>query len=405
LKYFITLLLCTYWLSASAETIRGLVHNGTSRKPTAGDEVILKRIGNGMEDAGKTRTNRKGEFSFTVPNGLQGPFVVWVKHQEVIYTQIVGPGRGPIAVQIFDGSLTVNDIRLAEYVMVLQTSSGGDQLKVDELYTLDNRSSPPLTKNGEQTFDVFLADNVRLPDASAQTSGSMPLKTVLVADRAEKNRYHFNYPVRPGQTQFHLAYSIPYSGKLAIAPKLSLPAAHMFVVTPASIHFAAQDASTYAPTNNPRMKGASIYQAENIGSERTLGFQVEGTGALSMEQPGVETTAQVQADSNVPGGGLGVPNERPDPLHDSQWMFLCLLALFLGAGSIFIYMSKRRPKAHLSPRRGGTDSHAVLIETLKEELFKLESDRLQRTISSGEYDDQKAALDKVLQRSALRQKI
>jgi hypothetical protein len=402
LKQFITLLLCAYSLSVSADTIRGVVRNGTTRKPSAGNEVILKRISNGMEDAGKTRTNLKGEFSFTVHNGQQSPFVIWVKHQEVTYTQIVMPDRRSVVVKIFDGSLTVDNIGLSEYVMVLQTLSGGDQLKVDELYTLDNQSAPSLTKNGQRTFDIFLPDNVRLLDASAQTPGSMPLKTVPVPDRAEKNKYYFSYPVRPGQTQFHITYSVAYSGKLAITPKLSLPAAHMFVVMPASFHFVPQDASTYAPTSSPQMNGASIYAANDASPQRDLGFQIEGFGAISQKQPGVETTVQSQSESNRPGGGLGVPNERPDPLHNSQWMFLCLLALFLGVGSIFVYTSKRRLKIDSSSRRANTNSETVLLEAVKEELFKLESDRLQQAISPGEYDDQKAALVRILQRSALR---
>jgi len=102
LKQFITLLLCAYSLSVSADTIRGVVFNGTSRKASAGDEVILKRIGNGMEDAGKTKTNLKGGFSFTVADGQQQrPFVVWVKHQEITYSQMVIAGKRPAEVQVF----------------------------------------------------------------------------------------------------------------------------------------------------------------------------------------------------------------------------------------------------------------------------------------------------------------
>ena len=54
-------------LAARAEALRGRVTNGTTNKPSSGDEVLLKRMGNGMEDAGRTTTNAKGEFSFEVP--------------------------------------------------------------------------------------------------------------------------------------------------------------------------------------------------------------------------------------------------------------------------------------------------------------------------------------------------
>lgn len=405
MKQFITLLLCAYSLSVSADTIRGIVFNGTSRKASAGDEVILKRIGNGMEDAGKTKTNLKGGFSFTVADGQQQrPFVVWVKHQEITYSQMVIAGKRPAEVQVFDGSTSVANIRLAEHVMVLQTLSAGDQLKIDELYTLDNQSSPPLTRKGQRTFDIILPDDARLQDASAQTTGSIPLKVPVVADKADKNKYYFSYPVRPGQTQFHLTYTIPYGGKLTIMPKFSMPAAQMLIAMPNTIHFSAEDASSYAPAGNPQMNGVSIYLANNkVGSQRNFGFQIEGSGAMPREQAGGATTAQAQSETSLPGGGLGVPNEQPDPLHNSQWMFLCMMTLFLVAGGVFVYSSKRPLKMKASPQSGGTNSNSILLEAMKEEIFQLESDRLQQKISPREYDDQKAALDKTLQRAVQRQ--
>jgi hypothetical protein len=51
----ITLLLFLCSVTAVAETLRGVVQNSTINKPSAGDEVTLKKIGNGMEDVGKPR--------------------------------------------------------------------------------------------------------------------------------------------------------------------------------------------------------------------------------------------------------------------------------------------------------------------------------------------------------------
>ena len=59
------LLICS--LAAAADTLKGVVQNSTTNKPSAGDEVTLKKIGKGMEDVAKTKTNAKGEFSFNVP--------------------------------------------------------------------------------------------------------------------------------------------------------------------------------------------------------------------------------------------------------------------------------------------------------------------------------------------------
>ena len=58
----VLILACT--LAAAADPIKGVVRNSTTNKPAAGDEVTLKKIGNGMEDVAKTKTNAKGEFTF-----------------------------------------------------------------------------------------------------------------------------------------------------------------------------------------------------------------------------------------------------------------------------------------------------------------------------------------------------
>ena len=66
------LLICS--LAAAADTLKGVVQNSTTNKPSAGDEVTLKKIGNGMEDVAKTKTNARGEFTFNVPAGAAALF-------------------------------------------------------------------------------------------------------------------------------------------------------------------------------------------------------------------------------------------------------------------------------------------------------------------------------------------
>ena len=393
-------------LAASAETIRGVVQNGTTKKPSAGDEVTVKKIapGVGMQDVGKTKTNAKGEFSFNAPASQQ-PYVLWVQHQQVTYPKVAMAGGGPVAVQVFDASPAVNDITLQEHMIVMQTSPGGDSLKVEALYTLDNESSPPVTKNGQHTFDLYLPENVKVEEATAQTAGSMALKTPVVP-AGEKDKYFFGYPLRPGKTQFHVTYSVPYSGKLDFDPKLTLPTQNMLVVTPASISFTPADKSLYAQKTDPQIpKTVSLFAASNVDSKSKLAFEIQGTGELPREQAGgPDGGGQAQA-SNRPGGGLGVPNEQPDPLKSGQWLFLGVLTVFLSAGAVYVYTSKPQPAMapSKSAKGGKTRSGSALLEAMKEELFQLESDRLEGRISQPEYESAKTALDKTLQRAVKRQ--
>src|ERR1041384_1575798 len=101
-------------MAAAAGTLKGVVQNSTTNKPSAGDEVTLKKIGNGMEDVAKTKTNAKGEFSFNVP-AAQQPYIVWVEHQGVTYTQAALPGGVPVAIRVFDASANLKEITILDH--------------------------------------------------------------------------------------------------------------------------------------------------------------------------------------------------------------------------------------------------------------------------------------------------
>ena len=123
----IALLLFLCSVAAAADALKGVIQNSTTNKPSVGDEVTLKRIGNGMEDVGKVKTNARGEFSFNVPPSQQ-PYVVWVQHQGVTYTQAAQAGGPPVALRVFDASPNIKEISIAEHIIALQTAEGGATL-------------------------------------------------------------------------------------------------------------------------------------------------------------------------------------------------------------------------------------------------------------------------------------
>jgi hypothetical protein len=394
-------------LSANADTIRGVVRNGTTNKPSAGDEVVLKRVGNGMEDVGTTKTNAKGEFTFNAPATQGRPYLLWVKHQEVTYTRVAQAGGGPVAVQVFDSSATVKDISLPEHMLVMQTTAAGDQLKVDELFTVDNRSTPPMTKNGQHTLDVFLPEGAKVEETSAQPAGNMALKTPVVPDKSAPNAFFFGFPIRPGQTQFRVSYSLPYSGKIQLNPKTSLPAGNFLVVAPDSMHFAASDGSVYTPTKDPQIKDVTLYLVKSPQPSQQLGFTVAGTGIIpqqSNDQPPANAGSAPRGEG--PGGGMAPPNDRPDPLQNGQWLFLGVLVIFLAAGAVYVYTANiNEPQAKAASRRKSKGRSGVLLDAMKEEVFQLEADRIQGKINDKDYESAKAALDKTLQRAMQRQTV
>lgn len=396
---FTLLLVCS--LAAAADTLKGIVQNSTTNKPSAGDEVTLKKIGNGMEDVAKTKTNARGEFTFNVPPAQQ-PYLVWVQHQGVTYTQAGLPGGVPVAVRVFDAATSIKEISILDHAIAIQTSEDGTTLSGEEFYTVGNQSSPPRTLTGKQTLEFYLPDGASISESSVQT-GKTQLKAAVIP-AGEKNKYAFVFPIRPGQTQFHILYTLPYSGKLELDPRSDLPTGTLMVAAPDSIKFAASDSAIYEAKSNPQFKSVNFFIAKNVTPKQKVAFAISGKGAMPREpeQAAAPRNGGAPGEPAGPGGGLGVPNERPDPLHSGQWLFLGVLSLFLAAGGVFVYTSNQNVAATAGlaiPQ----DRSALLMEAMKEEVFQLESDRLQGKINPQEYQTAKAALDKTLQRAVQRQ--
>jgi hypothetical protein len=399
----ITVLLFVCSIAAAADTLKGVVQNSTTNKPSAGDEVTLKKIGNGMEDVAKTKTNAKGEFSFNVPAARQ-PYIVWVQHQGVTYTQAGLPGGAPVAVRVFDSATNVKEISIADHAIALQTSQDGATLSGEEFYTVNNQSIPPRTLAGTHTFELYLPEGASITETSVQT-GSVQLKAALVP-AGEKNKYAFVFPVRPGHTQFHVIYTVPYSGKLQFNPRSDMATDTLMVAAPDSIKFSPSDSAVYQATTNPQFKNVNFFIAKSVTTQQKVAFEISGKGEMPREQEQAAAPAQgapARGEPAGPGGGLGVPNERPVPLQSGQWLFLGVLSLFLAAGAIFVYTSNQAVGAAPSAPAKPQDRSSMLMEAMKEEVFQLESDRLQGKIDQQDYQTAKAALDKTLQRAVQRQ--
>ena len=105
---------------ASAQTLSGTLKNGTTGKPAAGDDVILIKLGQGMEEAARTKADASGHFSFKVADA--GPHLIRAVHQGVTYHTMAPPGTNSVEVQVFDVSKKLNDISVTADVMRFQAA-------------------------------------------------------------------------------------------------------------------------------------------------------------------------------------------------------------------------------------------------------------------------------------------
>ena len=77
---------------AWADSITGVVTNKTTDKPSAGDDVVLIRLAQGMQESTRTKTDAKGRFTLEVPNGDNGVHLVRVTHDKANYFRPAPPG-------------------------------------------------------------------------------------------------------------------------------------------------------------------------------------------------------------------------------------------------------------------------------------------------------------------------
>jgi hypothetical protein len=182
---------------------------------------------------------------------------------------------------------------------------------------------------------------------------------------------------------------------------------------PKSMTFTGGASTSYSPVTEETT--AQTYVARNVAPTQALAFTVSGSGQLPRDtetaatagdagQPGSGGQSAAAADTR-PGGGLGNPIDptgNDDPWAKYKWWVLGGLGLAMAAGAgIMLKGTPAKPAyAGAAPvAAGGTNAS---LAALKEELFAIETEKLQGRLTDAEYKEQKSALEVVLRRALQR---
>ena len=397
----------TFTLLASAGAfagqITGTVTNATTNKPSSGDEVVLLSLANGMDEVAKTKTDSQGRYALNVPDeGAQ--HLVRVARQSVHYFKSAPPGTTTADISVYDAATQVEGLVTDARVFHLQASGGS--MDVQELYILNNQSQPPRTKIGNQTFAVTLPDGAEMGQASLTGPSGMPL-TVAAVPSGAKNRYAYDFPIRPGQTRFEVIYKVPYSGTHEFSLKPEAPLSELGVLLPKSMKFTGLSGGFAQDVDEA---GLAVFFAKNVPANQEVKFLVSGEGLISNDVPGANA-GQPSAES----GGTTIPN--PSGGTSGAWWFLGgAIVLLIGGGAFILWRKREAGKAASNPKvakavskaRAQTQSQAVkpqqgdMLDVLKDELFQLETDLVNGKISQEEYEKSKAGLDTLFRRQMKR---
>ena len=414
---------------STATNLKGTVKNGTTGKPAAGDDVVLLDMSQGMQEAARTKSDAQGRFSFNYEE-TGGPHMVRALHQGVNYFPkggIIPPGTSTAEVTVYDAAAKVPGIGLT--VDMMRAQSEGSNLQVTELWAVKNTSDPPRTQMSDNAFEVMLPADAQVDSSMASGPGGQPINSAPVP-QSEKNKYAFIFPLRPGETRFQVNYHLPYSGKIKIGPMPLYATDHVVIMLPKTMQFTGGGAGYQTMSGGD--PDANIQVITNVNPGQDLSFNLSGTGTIQEGQQtatagggGGQGSGMAQRRGG-PGGGLGAPEETPDPLHRYRGFILGGLGVALALG-VFYVVTRPKPaiavsnavpqqpavaakRAAASPSRVDAPPVAVtpprngdrLLDALKEELFQLEMERHQGRISAEEYEKAKAALDTTLARAAKR---
>ncbi len=453
-------------LSLSAATISGIVTDGTTNKPAAGDTAVLLDLQQGMQESARTTVDAKGHYSFNVAD-TGGMHLVRIEHQRAEYYGPVPPNTTTVNISVYDVAPKVDGVHIYADVSRMETDQQG--LKVTESYFIRNESKPAKTQLSDHSFEFYLPTDATLEGATAMGPGGMAVSNSPVP-MGDKGHYAFIFPLRPGETRFQIGYRLPYNGSLAMHARVTLLADNVAVMLPKSMTFSG-GSGTFQPLHGDASgPGTQTWLATNVHPDTSLAFTVSGTGAMPREQQNAQGDQgggggmgmpagqgaqsggdQTAPPTNAPGGGLGNPIDTPDPLQKYKWYLLSGVGLALAIAAGFMLRAKpgqqpavagAPPLSPLTPtlppgvkattiraeRAGSIQSagmpHATAtavptatappaakpalsgtLATLKEELFELETERLAGKISEAEYAEHKAALETLLRRALARESL
>lgn len=307
------------WLLAlpALGAVDGVVRNATTGKEQANVLVNLVQPGEGgMKTIGTAKSGPDGKFTIDKP--LTGPGLLQGIHQGVVYSLMVQPGapQTGLRLNVFDTTKDAAAGKLAQRMILLQPSETA--LVVNETLLFENPTQASFSDpvNGSVRFFLPAAAQGQV-QVTIAGPGGMPVQREA-EKTARPNVYKVDYALKPGETRFDLAYSLP---KGDFTGRLEYPAAPTRIVTPATVTVSGEG---LAPLGQEPQTKANLYEVK----QPEFAYKVEGVGTLRSAEAAPEE-----------GDGPSIQVIRPR-LYERFYLLLGLAAGILILGFLVLYRSE-----------------------------------------------------------------
>ncbi len=423
-------------VAASAGTVTGVVHNGTSGKLAAGVDVILIQLQGGMQPVANTKTDAEGKYKIDNPAIGQGPMLIRAVYRGVMFHQPLVPGTPTVDVTVYDPTSDAKTMKVGSRLIVFQPN--GSNLLVGEEYSLQNQSQPPLAYFNEKgDFNFEVPKGAELSQVSSWGPSKMPVVQGTIDRGAQK--YAIAYAFQPGDNGVRMSYQLPYStnsAKLKFTSDYS--AERVMLVAPPTVQVVS---AGFSPAGTEQ--GFNLYTRDAMPAGSPFEVAVSGTAPPPDQQAAGAGQPDAQAQD---GQGQDPVNGRdsavtiqtmPDRLDSLRWILVAGFAALFALGIVFVW---RRPIAVMVEASAGgqpmapppaaldpvASSHArplaperpvaapapqvapaqaaqdmareveLSLDGLKDRLFRLELRRQAGTISEEEYARERSRTEEVL---------
>jgi hypothetical protein len=232
----------------------------------------------------------------------------------------------------------------------------------------------------------------------------MPV-TVAAVPSGAKDRYAYDFAIKPGQTRFEVNYKVRYSGshEFSLKPESSL--SELGVLLPKSMKFNGVSGGFAQDVDEA---GLAVFFAKNVPANQEVKFSVSGEGLIPNEAPGGGGNPSQAANES---GGAPIPSSSGGT-REALWFIVGALVILIGGGAFIMWRksaaaraaaqdpkaAKAASKARAQAQAQAAKPQGDMLDVLKDELFQLETDRVSGKISQEEYEKSKAGLDTLFRR-------
>ena len=322
-----------------AAQVRGRVANGTDGGPAGGVALTLSSFLGGMTPVEEVVSGPDGRFAFTkdLPAvSANQPFAgaIRAEFEGIGYTEVLESASLGREVSITVYSVSETNLPQPSNRVVILEPSGGE-LRVHDGYQFLNDSSPPVTYSSEEgTLRFHLpAEAGGEVKVSGRGPARMPLpSTALPA--GEPGLYKVDFPLKPGDNQLDLSYTVPYEDGTEFTLRSTYPGSVTRVGAPQGVDVSG---SGVTPLGQEPTTKASLFL---ISDEPEVTMTITGEGRLTRSSGGT-------------GSGESEISIQPAPVASELAWIIVLATLILGLG-YFHLLKSRLPGGSEDPRRKRT---------------------------------------------------